>query len=85
MWMGVGVEGRAGQTARVALTSTHTMCTIVLWWEAAVQHRELCSVLCDDLEGWDEQGGHVGGTRAEHICIQIADSLRCTVETNTAL
>ena len=55
--MGVGVEGRAGQVARVALTSTHTMCTIAIWWEAAVQHRKLSSVLCDDLERWDGQGG----------------------------
>jgi len=28
--------------------------------EAAVQHRELSSVLCDDLEGWD---GGEGGSR----------------------
>ena len=21
-------------------------------WEAAIQHRELSSVLCDDIEGW---------------------------------
>ena len=27
--------------------------------ESAVEHRELSSVLCDDLEGWDEYG--VGG------------------------
>ena len=27
---------------------------------AAVQHRELSSVLCDDLEGWD---GGEGGSR----------------------
>ena len=25
-------------------------------WEAAVQHRELSSVLCEDLEGWDVGG-----------------------------
>ena len=25
----------------------------VKWWGAAAQHRELRSVLCDDLEGWD--------------------------------
>ena len=29
------------------------------WWEAAVQHRDLGSVLCDDLEGSDR--GRVGG------------------------
>ena len=26
------------------------------YWKAAVQHRELSSVLCDDLEGWDGEG-----------------------------
>ena len=30
------------------------------WWEAAVEQRELSSVLCDDLEGWDEG---LGGRR----------------------
>ena len=25
----------------------------VKWWGAAVHHRELRSVLCDDPEGWD--------------------------------
>ena len=24
------------------------------YWEAALQHRELGSVLCDDLEEWDQ-------------------------------
>jgi len=28
------------------------MCKIASWWEAAVQHRELSSMLCDGLEGW---------------------------------
>ena len=27
------------------------------WWEAAAQHREISSVLCDELEGWDREGG----------------------------
>ena len=41
-------------------------------------------MLCDDLEGWDGEGGRdiqEGGD----ICIRIADSLYCTAETNTAL
>ena len=40
-------------------------------WGTPIYHRELSSVLCDDLEGWD--GGEVqeGGD----ICICIADSL----------
>ena len=26
-------------------------------WEAAAYHREISSVLCDHLEGWDREGG----------------------------
>ena len=33
-----------------------TMCEIASWWDPAGEHRELSSVLCDDLEG-----GMVGG------------------------
>ena len=47
------------------------------WQEGAAKHRELGSVLCDDLVGWDLEGGDV------HI--HIADSLCCTAETNTTL
>ena len=39
---------------------------------------------CDNLEGWEEEGGQEvqeGG----NICIQIADSLHGTAETNTTL
>ena len=43
-------------------------------------------MLCDDLDGWD---GEVGGGREVQeggdICIHIADSVRCTAETNTTL
>ena len=39
-------------------------------------------MLCDDLDGWDGGGEvHEGGD----ICIHIADSLRCTAETDTTL
>ena len=31
--------------------------------EPAVQHRELSSVLCDDLDGWDGGVGWEGGSR----------------------
>ena len=36
------------------------MCKIDSWWEAAVEHREVNSVLCDDLEGRDGVGGSGG-------------------------
>ena len=58
-----------------------TICKVASRWEAAVLHRELSSLLCDDLEGQD-----VAGREAQEggdICIHPADSLRCTAETNT--
>ena len=53
-------KGKVGRTMREALIHTHThththraMCEIASQWDAAVYHRELNSVLCDDLEGWE--------------------------------
>ena len=47
-------------------------------------------MLCDNLEGWDREGGRevqegedMG--RYIYIYIYIADSLCCTAETNTTL
>ena len=34
-----------------------TKCKTDSWREAAAQHREISSVLCDYLEGWDREGG----------------------------
>ena len=48
------------------------------WWEAAVEHRGLSSVLGDDLEGWGGRGG--GMFKREGICICI-QPLCCTAET----
>ena len=59
------------------------MCKIDSYWEPAVQHRELSSVLRDDLGGWDGERGEV--QQGGDICIHIADSLHCTAETNTTL
>ena len=45
------------------------VCKIDGYWEAAVQHRELSSVVCDDPEGWD---GVVGGrSKREGIYVYI--------------
>ena len=51
-----------------------------------VQFRELSSLLCGDLEGW-ECGGWVGGRlkRNGDMYIPMADSLHCTAEINTTL
>ena len=58
------------------------------WWEAAAWHREISSVLCDHLEGWDGEGGREGdarGKRYGNVCICITDSLCYKAETNTPL
>ena len=48
-----------------------TMCKIDSWWEAALQHRELSSVLCEDLEGWDgRMGGMYVYTELIHFAVQ---------------
>lgn len=47
-------------------------------WQAAIYHREFCSVRCRDLEGRD---GGEGGRR--DVCIHVADSLNCIAETST--
>ena len=55
-------------------------------WEAAAKHREISSVLCDHLEGWDredEREGDARGKRYGDICICTADSLCYKTETNT--
>ena len=65
-----------------------TGCEVDGWWEAATQHREISSVLCGHLEGWDGEGGKegdAGGRRYGNVCICIADSLCYTAETNTPL
>ena len=46
--------------------------------ESEGMHRELCSVLCGDLNGKEIQ-------KRGDVCIQIADSLCCTAENNTTL
>ena len=45
------------------------MCEIDSWWEPAVQHREICSVLWDDLDGWD--GWAEGRHKREGIYVYI--------------
>ena len=55
------------------------MCETDSPWEAAGEHRELSSVLCDDRDGWQ------GGAGRRDVCVLIADSGCCTAETNTTL
>ena len=57
------------------------MHAIPSYWEPAINHRELSSELCNDLEGWGGGKEWEGGD----ICIPAADSLCCTPEANTTL
>ena len=57
---------------------TDTTSKIDNQWGPIVLHRELYSVPCGNLNGKIIQ-------KREDICTLIADSLCCTVETNTAL
>ena len=62
------------------------MCNADSQQETAVEHRELSSVLCDDLEGWDQGAGGAGGSgREAQEGEGIADSWCCPAETNTTL
>ena len=56
LWTQIGKE-RVGGTERTAVTFIHHHCTIASQVEAAVQHRELSSVLGDDIDGWNERVG----------------------------
>ena len=63
-----------------------TTCKIDSWWEAAAQHREISSMLCNDLEGWDREGGRETQERGYgDTCMHMDDSLCYTAETNAAL
>ena len=47
--------------------------------EPVIKHRELSSMLCDNLDGWDRgRGGQEGG----YIWMHVIDSRLCTAETN---
>ena len=60
-----------------------TICKIDSQWEFAVWLRKLKQGLCINLEAWD--GEEVGRDfqKGGDIWIHIADSLCCTVDTNT--
>ena len=64
-----------GRIERVARNIYTTISKTDGWWEVAVEHRGLKPVLCDDLKGWDEQGG--AGREVQEggdTCMPTADS-----------
>ena len=51
-----------------------TKCKIDSQWEAAAQHREISSLLCDHLEGWARDGGREtqeGGDTGTYVYVQL--------------
>ena len=70
LWTQIGKE-RVGGTERTAVTFIHHHCTIASQVEAAVQHRELSSVLGDDIDGWNERVGGRCKTRGIYVYIWL--------------
>ena len=51
-----------------------TKCKMDGQWEAAAQHKEISSVLCDHLEGWDREDGREiqeGGDMGIYVYVQL--------------
>ena len=51
-----------------------TKCKTDSQWEAAAQHKEINSVLCDHLEGWDREDGREiqeGGDMGIYVYVQL--------------
>ena len=59
-----GVPGSGSATAAAAIAAA-AVATPTAAREAAAQHREISSVLCDCLGGWDGEGGREGDARGK--------------------
>ena len=73
-----------GQTERAALKHVYYHMHS-RWWEVAILHRELNSVLYDNLEEWEWVRDGREAPEGEKMCIPVADSCCCMAETNTTL
>ena len=51
-----GHVGKGGEINWESSVDIYMLPCVNSKWETAVQHRELSSVLCEDLEGWDVGG-----------------------------
>ena len=76
-------EGERGTNGEIRIDIRTLPCVKRPAMEAAGQHGECISGLCDDLGGWVGDGRSV--QEGENICIHIADSLHCAAETNRIL
>ena len=77
-------EGKAGVKYEQHRHIHTTERKIFGWWEAAAQHREIGSVLCDDLEGQDREEGREAQEGGD-MCMHMADSFCYATETNAVL
>ena len=62
-----------------------TICKIDSQWELAIWLRELKQGLCDNLEGWDEEGHGKGAQEGRDMGVPMADSCWCVTENDKIL
>ena len=62
-----------------------TVCEIDSQWESALWLRELKQGLCDNLEGWDGEGGGKEGQEGGDKGVPMADSCWCLTENHKIL
>ena len=82
------MAGGAGEGEMYAENNMDTYITIYKidsQWEFALWLRKLKCGLCDNLEGWDGEGGGREFQEGGDIGIPMADSCWCLAETNTIL
>ena len=72
------VRGGMNWEIGINIHTIDTMSKIDNSWEPTLWYKELYSVLCGDLNGKEIQ-------RRGDICVGVADSIRCTGETNTTM
>ena len=77
LWLPGGKPGE-GQIGSLGLTCTPTIFKIDNQQGPTVQHRELCSIFCNNLNRKRIQ-------KRTDTCIRITESLCCTPETNTTV
>ena len=67
------------------LKNTSSICNIGSQWEFALWLRELKLGLGNNLEGWYGEGGRGNVQVGGDMCIPMADSCWCLIETNAIL
>ena len=80
-----GEEREGGMYGESNMETYITICKTDSQWEFAIWLKELKPGPCNNLEGWDGEGGGRGGQEQGDICIPMADSCWCFAETNTIL